>query len=121
MKVWQSLVGSWQKLVFGPQLKNMTPRVYSLRIVEEAMELAREEGISIAQINAVRDQVYNAPMETINPVKEYRDLLIVTTGYAVQKRIDMEDEFLNAFSKIMDPVVIERVRFRNSPEGDKVK
>jgi len=117
MKSWQDRIRRWHDFVFDEWDKTLGPRIYSMRLLEEALELAQAEKIALREIGHIIDQVYRKPPG--DPTKEFGGVLVTATGYTNQAGLDMEATFEAEFARIQDPALIERIRFRNY-RGDKI-
>lgn len=117
MRYMLSLAESWSRQVFGDQLWKLNPRIRTLRLLEEVLELAQANGVTPKQAAAVHAQVFSRPVG--EPEKELGGVMITLACYCSTARADPEAAFLTEFGRIMDPTVIARVRSRNLG-GDKV-
>lgn len=117
MIVWQRLARRWSQLVFGEHFDRITPKIRSLRLLEEAIELAQAEGVTIDEVEIVADQVYSKPIG--NPKQEVGGVIVCLTNYADTRGYNIEEEFYTEYCRILDPKIMERVRTRNLA-GDKI-
>ena len=99
---WAARVRVWHHLVFGERAVDHGAKVYSMRLLEEALELAQAENVSVADATAIVAQVYAKP-----------------PGYASQAGASLSEAFEREFARIQDPGLIERIRYRNL-HGDKL-
>lgn len=117
VRVMQRLIRRWQYLVFRERNTDVTPRVRALRLLEEVLELCQADEISETDIFIVLRQVYDK--EPGHPISELGGVIICAVAYAETRGWDLEDIFWTEFERIMDPVIMEKVRRRNL-EGDKI-
>lgn len=113
---WQWKMMAWHNHAFG-NLGPQAARVYSMRVLEEALELAQAEGVRPVEVAHIVQQVYAKPAG--EPAKELGGLLITITGYANMAGLSIEDVFRTEYNRIQDPVLIEKIRYRNF-HGDKI-
>lgn len=114
---WTELVMAWSTLVFNNNIKLLTPKVRSMRLLEEALELAQAEDVTRQDAETILAQVYAKPKGY--SYNELGGVLVTMAAYAGTQRWDLENVFMLEFTRIMDPVVMERVRNRNL-SGDKI-
>ena len=115
MMTWQRLVRRWQDLVFGSI--PLSRKVRAMRLMEEAIELAQSEGVTTVEASAILAQVYGK--QPGNPVQELGSVAVTAVLYADAADVDLEDVLCREFMRIMDPVMMDKVRQRNL-EGDKI-
>lgn len=113
----EHLMDRWSKLVFRERHIEITPKIRALRALEEMIELAQAEDITIEELNIIRDQVYNKPKGIA--LHELGGVMVTIAGYASTVKFGMDEAFWMEFQRMMDPVIIEKVRHRNL-EGDKI-
>lgn len=117
VRIWSDLIERWLGLVFGERLPDVTAKVRVMRCMEEVLELAQSEGVSRSDAQIILQQVYDkAPGK---PFNELGAVAITLIHYANQARYDLDDALLQEFLRIVDPKVVERVRYRNL-HGDKI-
>lgn len=114
---WTSLTMAWSKLVFRDQVQVLTPRVRAMRLLEEALELAQAEDVFLSEALIIINQVYEKPRG--DPRKELGGVLITAAAYAATREWLLENVFIEEFTRIMDPTIMDRVRNRNL-SGDKI-
>lgn len=117
MNTWKRLCRRWSKLVFSDRFNEITPKIRMFRLVEEVFELAQAEGVTEAELDALKRQVYDKPANT--PCNEFGGVLVCLAAYADTRHYDLEEAFWDEFERIMDPAMMEKVRRRNL-EGDKI-
>lgn len=115
--IWSRVTMRWSQLVFGEKIQALTPKVRMLRLLEETLELAQAEGVNIGEVRLITDQVFKKPPG--EPYKELGGVLVTMAVYAETKGYDIDCAFWDEFERIMDPVMMEKVRKRNL-EGDKI-
>lgn len=115
--IWQIAVNRWGDYVFGPRKEEHGAHVYSLRLLEEALELAQAEGATIAEVQHIVSQVLSK--EPGEPKKELGGVLICVSGYANAAEFNLGEVFEFEYARIQDPAHIERIRYRNF-HGDKI-
>ncbi len=114
---WQELVRRWHANVFGPRKNDHGAKIYSMRLLEESLELAQAENVSREDAETILKQVYDKPKG--EPFKEFGGVLITAIGYANQANFDMEKAFDVEFERIQDQKLIDKIRYRNF-HGDKI-
>ena len=114
---WAARVRVWHHIVFGERAVDHGAKVYSMRLLEEALELAQAENVSVADATAIVAQVYAKPPG--DPAKELGGVTITLAGYASQAGASLSEAFEREFARIQDPGLIERIRYRNL-HGDKL-
>lgn len=117
MKIWQRLMKNWSKLVFRERYIDITPKIRSLRCLEEMMELCQTENVSEEEIDIIKRQVYDKPKG--EPLQELGGVMTTLAGYACTRDFDIEEAFWSEYERICDPVIMEKVRNRNLA-GDKI-
>lgn len=118
MIIWQTLARRWSQLVFGEHFERITPKIRSLRVLEEAMELAQSEGVTPEELQIIADQVYSKPVNP-DPKKELGGVIVTLTNYADTRGYNLEESFYSEYCRILDPTIMARVRNRNLA-GDKI-
>ena len=116
-EIWKRLALRWTYLVFGDKIEALTPRVRTMRLLEEALELAQAEGVQSYEASIILGQVYKKPLGT--PYKELGGVLVTMAAYAATADHNIDQAFMDEFEHIMDPAIMEKVRKRNL-EGDKI-
>lgn len=116
-KLKERLLRRWSLLVFRERDREIGPKIRALRLLEEAIELAQAEGVTMQEVGIVRDQVYAKPPG--DPLQELGGVLICAVAHAAVRDWDHEEVFWAEFARIMDPELMEKVRRRNL-EGDKI-
>ena len=117
MKIWQRLVQRWSFLTFREHSSRITPRIRMFRLLEETLELSQAEGVDLADVYTIVDQVYSRP--TGQPHQELGGVIVCAVAYAACAGYDLEEAFWSEFERIMDPAMMEKVRTRNL-SGDKI-
>lgn len=117
MLTWRPRMLAWHRMVFGDRHMVNGAKVYSMRLMEEAMELAQAEGVTADQAMTILRQMFDKPAG--EPAKEFGGVLVTATGYANFADRDIEATFEAEYERIQDSAVVERVRFRNL-HGDKI-
>ena len=117
MQMWQGRIRRWHSHVFGDKAMQHGARIYAMRLLEEALELAQAEGVLPQEVDHIVEQVYRKPAG--DPAKEFGGVLITATCYANHAELDMFKSFETEYVRINDPILIERVRYRNF-HGDKI-
>lgn len=87
------------------------------RLLEEVIELAQCEQVTLDEIHTVARQVYQKPPGLA--WQELGGVMITLTAYAGTRDFDLEEAWLQEFERIMDPDIMARVRQRNL-SGDKI-
>lgn len=113
---WQWKIGLWHDHVFS-DLGPTTAKVYAMRVLEEALELAQAEGVRPVEVAHIVQQVYAKPAG--DAAKELGGVLVTVTGYANMRRLPLDTVFTAEYARIQDPALIEKIRFRNF-NGDKI-
>jgi len=117
LKIWGRVMNSWTKLVFRERYGEITRKIKVLRLLEEVMELAQAEDVSAEEALIIRNQVWNKPKGECT--QEMGGVLTCLAGYAALADMDLEECFWAEYTRIIDPAIIEKVRYRNL-EGDKI-
>lgn len=117
MKLLQAYLARWSGLVFVGHEKKLTRKVRALRLLEEAIELAQAELVTVEEVGVIISQVYAKPPG--HPVQELGGVLTTAGAYANTVGVDMEDVAWLEALRIMDPEVMNKVRNRNLG-GDKI-
>lgn len=117
MRRLQQLLHRWSDLVFGDRAKEITPHIRALRLLEEVLELCQADDVLVSEIHTIIDQVYSKPAGY--RAEELGGVIICVVAYADIAGWDLEDIFYDEFCRIMDPVIMEKVRRRNLA-GDKI-
>jgi NTP pyrophosphatase (non-canonical NTP hydrolase) len=117
MLTWKERYKVWHDRVFGDCASEHGRKVYAMRLLEEALELAQAEGVTPIVCAAIQYQVYSKPAG--NPEKELGGVLVTMTGYALYADLDIEATFETELERIQDEKIIDRVRYRNF-HGDKI-
>lgn len=117
MKRWQRLVDRWTELVFRERYSEFNPKTRVLRLLEEVMELAQAENVTVEEAEIIKKQVWGRP--TGEPNQELGGVMVCAAGYAAAAGLDLSKAFWSEMERIMDPVIMEKVRHRNL-EGDKI-
>ncbi len=117
MFIWSKLMSRWSQLVFRDRYKDITPHIRSLRALEEMMELCQAEGVTAEEVYIIKNQVFSRPKGEVE--QELGGVLTTISAYAATRYLNIEDIFYSEFTRIMDPVIMEKVRTRNL-EGDKI-
>lgn len=89
-----------------------------MRLLEEAMELAQSEGITQLEADQIAAMVFSKPSG--DPYKELGGVMITLAAYAGLKDFSMHFAAADEYRRIQDPELMERVRRRNLPGGDKI-
>src|SRR5580765_5431162 len=101
---WSRLCVKWSKLVFKDKFGLLTPRVRTMRLLEEALELAQAEGVTGPEASIILNQVYDKPIG--DPYKELGGVLITAATYAGVARFNLEEAFYDEFERIMNPEIM---------------
>jgi hypothetical protein len=115
---WSALAARWSYLVFGDKMHMLTPKVRCLRLLEEVIELCQSENVLSSEVQTVMQQVYSKPKNP-EPLSELGGVMTTLAAYAGTTGYNIEEAFFNEFLRIMDPVIMDRVRHRNL-SGDKI-
>lgn len=79
---------NWVRTTFGDV--NATSRERALRFIEEAIELAQAENLSVEEVSAVLSHVYSKPAG--NPSQEVGGVGVTLLGYCAVKSISADHE-----------------------------
>lgn len=115
--IWERLLEGWSKMVFLKRHKEITPKIRTLRALEEMMELAQAEGVTTEECDILKFQVWNKPPG--DPKQEVGGVMVCMAGYAATKGLLLEECFWDEYERIITPEIIEKVRYRNL-QGDKI-
>lgn len=113
----EDLMKNWSNIVFQERASEITPRIRVLRALEEMIELSQAEDITFEEIDIIKNQVYSKPKS--EPFNELGGVMVTIAGYAATRNLSIEDAFWTEFKRMMNPEIIEKVRYRNL-EGDKI-
>lgn len=117
MFLWSRLMNRWSRLVFRERYKDITPHIRALRLLEEVIELCQAEGATVEEIDIVKHQVLSKEKGDI--YQELGGVLTTLSAYAATRNFNLEEAFFSEFERLMDPILMEKVRKRNL-EGDKI-
>lgn len=117
IQMWQGMIRIWHEQVFGAEPMKNGAKVYSMRVLEESLELAQAEGVSAEIALQIVKQVYDKPAGVA--AKELGGVIITMIGYANQSGLYIGDVFNTEYARINEPNLIEKIRFRNF-HGDKI-
>lgn len=117
IQFWSRLTLRWSQLVFREHYERITPHIRAMRLLEEAIELAQSEEVSIGEVEYIVRQVYRKLPG--DPYKELGGVLCSLAAYAGLKSYSLEHCFIDEFERIMHPTMMEKVRNRNL-SGDKI-
>lgn len=113
----QDLMRTWSYYVFNGHMEKLTPKVRAMRVLEEALELAQAERVTVEEASIIQKQVYDKPAG--DPQSELGGVMTTVIAYAEIAGYSAEDAFWTEFQRIMDPKMMEKVRNRNL-SGDKI-
>lgn len=117
---WQLITRQWLDAVFGADSHaNIDQRIRAVRHLEEATELAQACGASKESCRQVIDGVFLKPAGNVGQEigGSFTTLLSVANACDEDASICLEREM----DRMWKPDVMERVRQRNGPNGDKVR
>lgn len=107
----QSRITSWVRKVFTEAEYTNAPE-RSLRVVEEAIELAQACGIDADTLHRLVDYVCGRPVG--DPQQEIAGCLVTVYAAAAALNVDADEALENEISRIQLPEVIDRVRRRQA-------
>lgn len=100
---------AWMDLVW-PGGENQRPIDRVLRVIEEALELGQSEGVELAEALGLVHQVYGKPVGEAGA--EFAGLVFTVACYAASRQWQMGPAFYAELTRVKDPAVIERVRWK---------
>jgi hypothetical protein len=111
----QSRIASWVRIVFDEATSKNAPE-RSLRVAEEAIELAQACGIDAEALHRLVDYVCGRPVG--EPAKEIAGCLVTVYAAAEALGVDAQEQFEIELSRIHQPEVIDRVRRRQAEKRE---
>lgn len=111
----QDLVRSWVQRAFGDEVLN--DRVErSLRVIEEALEVAQALGTDRETAHRLVDYVFDRPIG--NTAQEIGGAFVTLYAAAEAAGVDAETAFRDELARINRPDVIERIRQRQDQKRE---
>jgi hypothetical protein len=111
----QPRIASWVRKVFTESESTNAPE-RSLRVAEEAIELAQACGIDAEALHRLVDYVCGRPIG--EPAKEIAGCLVTVYAAAEALGVDAQEQFEIEVSRIHQPEVIDRVRRRQKEKRE---
>lgn len=113
----QSRVAAWAQKVLGER-EAMNFKERSLRVAEEAIELAQACGVDRETLYRLVDYVMRRPVGAAK--SEIAGVMVTLYAAAHALRIDADTEFGNELHRIHLPEVIERIQHRNIEKREQI-
>ena len=111
----QQQVAAWIRIALGEESAANGPE-RSLRLVEEAVELAQALGVGADEIHRLVDYVFKRPDG--NAEREIAGCQVTLYGVASAIGVDVEHAFAEELVRIHQPEVIERVQRRQKEKRE---
>jgi hypothetical protein len=93
----QKRIFEWVESTFGHAAS--VPRERALRLLEEAVELAQAEGLSIGHVQGVVDHVFSKPPGA--PEQEAGGVGVTLLAYCASKRISADEEEARETARVL--------------------
>lgn len=106
MAGFQDHIGVWMRDVFGDVIA-MDPLERIIRFLEEALELAQAQGLTVDEVNRVVKYVYNREKGEVP--QEVAGVVVTLSAFCYRMGIDMEAESVKEFYRIDSPEMRKKI------------